>query len=367
MEHALGYAIDHPLAIASRESKTHYPIALLMEGEPYQAPPSRYFCPDVAPNALNQDGVGACVAFAVETIWNAVEHKDWGKWLFDTGKYVRDPSPYEQPTGAFLAYHWLKNGTPDGSFPGDGIPGVDGSYPEAMWKMGKVYGFPDATGKLHKVEAYYTGPLGSMEDFAVLQQVLMTLGPVNIAGVWFQSWMKPPDAPRYIVEPGGMTNGAHSYTIVGWETYEGIIYLTFVNTWGEWGSPQGIFRVKLTDYFKAPMGPQIYYKATDRKDAPLPPLKGDAMRMADTKPRLISVPVGTQLYRPDSVTPSIKLSRAVVDGYSPFAVDSVSYALRITTGGASQIAVVRKNKCTNVKPYCSAPAAVEGDLDADLG
>ena len=367
MEHGLGYAIDHPLAIASAESKTHYPIALLMEGQPYQAPPARYFCPDVAPNALDQNGIGACVAFAVETIWNAVEHKDWGKWLFASGSYAAPKS------GAYLAYDWLKNGTPDGSFSGDGVPGVEGSYPEAMYKMGKVYGLPDASGRLHKIQAYYAAPLGNMHDVAELQQVLMTLGPVNIAGVWWQSWFNAPVGPRYILDVGYASGGAHSYTIVGWETYEGVIYLTCVNTWGAWGSPQGIFRVRADAYFSAPMGPQIYWKATDRLDAPippppppLPPLKGDAMRMADTKPRLVTVAAGTQLYRPDSVTPSIKLSVRVVDGYSPFAVDSVSYALRITTGGASQIAVVRKNKCTNVKPYCGA-ALAEGDLDADLG
>ena len=137
----LGYAIDHPLAIASQASKRHWPMALLMAGRPVQTAPAHYLHPDLAPTALDQtapnpyyDGQGTCVAAAGETIKDAQEHADWGKWLFSTDSQ-------------FLAYHWLKHGTPDGSYPGDGVPG-EGSYPEALWRMALVYGLPDAAGTL---------------------------------------------------------------------------------------------------------------------------------------------------------------------------------------------------------------------------
>ena len=363
---SLGYLIDHPKAIASQQSKTHYPMALLLRGLPVGVPPARYLCPEATPYAFDQNGLGACVAFAATTIWNAMEHKDWGRWLFGTGNY----SP---PTGSFLAYKWLKNGTPDGSWPGDGIDS-EGSYPEAVWKMAVRYGLPDLSGKVHKATAYYASPLANADDLLLLQQILMTNGPVNIATMWPAAWFKPPVGPLYLASTNlGSSGSAHSYTIIGWETYNGVVYLTLQNSWGpEWpiGNDMGIFRVPASVFYAWPMGPQVIWKITDRLDAPVPPppdpkppvpLKGDAVRVYDRKPRLVTVAAGTQLYRPDSVTAFVKLSKRVVDAYSPFAVDAASYALPVVTGGASQLAVVRKNKCTNVHDYIGQPAAAEAE------
>ena len=40
MTYPLGYAIDHPLAIASQTSDKHWPMALLMRDVPVQAAPA---------------------------------------------------------------------------------------------------------------------------------------------------------------------------------------------------------------------------------------------------------------------------------------------------------------------------------------
>ena len=62
--------------------------------------------PAVARHRL-QGGVGACVAFSACTVVDVLERRDWGKFLFRSG--IEDPA-----TGAFLAYLWLKHGTPRG-------------------------------------------------------------------------------------------------------------------------------------------------------------------------------------------------------------------------------------------------------------
>jgi hypothetical protein len=265
---SLGYLIDAPQAIASQQSPRHWPMALLLADRVYAEPPPSYMSPHVGPYALDQDGLGACVAFAACTIWNAAQHADWGDWRFVSGKF--GTPTVGDPTGAYLAYKWLKIGTPDGSFPGDGQPGLEGSWPEAVWKMAVAYGLPDKFGVLHKATAYYAQQLAGPEDWEIVKATIMQFGPVNVASMWPGNWFGDPVGPKYLRPAPGGAAGAHSYTVAGWETYEGEEYVTCLNTWGGWGSPQGIFRFPVKWLYSAPLGPQIAWKLVDRKDAPTP-------------------------------------------------------------------------------------------------
>src|SRR5512139_4047280 len=97
--HATGLILpdEHPRAKAAYEDPRNWPLSLLMEGVAYQVPPAEYTCPGVRPNALDQDGIGACVAFSGVGIKDTEERIDQGAWLYD------NPS-------AFLAYDRLKHG-----------------------------------------------------------------------------------------------------------------------------------------------------------------------------------------------------------------------------------------------------------------
>src|SRR5512137_1744308 len=132
---SLGYLIDHPDAIAAREDARNWPAELLV---PTSVPVPDDFDTDCGPT-LDQDGVGACVAFSATSVRSYQEQIDEGGWKFDT------PS-------AFEAYKWLKNG--HGAYPGDGIEG-EGSFPKAVWQMALVEGIPGADGKARKISAYY--------------------------------------------------------------------------------------------------------------------------------------------------------------------------------------------------------------------
>lgn len=351
----LGYVIDHPSAVASLASTTHWPLSLLVATQPpVGIPPARWLDQNIAPDALDQNGLGACVAFAACTIWNAAEHKDWGRWLFASGDYA-------PPTGAYLAYDWLKHGSPDGSYPGDGYDG-EGSWPEAVWQLATKYGLPDAQGRVHKASAYYAMRMESPADLVAMQQAIMAVGPLNIATVW-RFGFNPPTAPEYRVSLGGI-NGAHSYTIAGWETYDGEVFLTCLNSWGAWGSPQGIFRFPARWLFEA-LGPQIVWKVTDIEDAPrpepLPPVGSTTVLAADAIPRLLDAPAGTQLYKQDGRTPLAKLAIPGVALYSPCAFNRDNYQVRIKTANVWQLGVVRKAACRNVRPYPgTATASIQG-------
>jgi hypothetical protein len=313
-------------------------MALLMEAVPFTVPPARFLSPLIRPAALDQDGIGACVAFAACTIKDAQDFEDWGSHLYSTGSYTAPKS------GAFLAYDWLKNG--HGTYPGDGLPGVEGSYPEQAWKLAKAEGLPDKTGKVHKITAYYAHALGNAADMAFLQSVLMEYGPVNVATPWAGNWMTAPNATNeYRMPPPGGMVGGHSFTIVGWETYAGTIYLTCMNSWGYWGSAQGLFRFPASWLYAAPLGPQIVWKTVDQEDAPVA-----SLAIVDKLPRLLDTALGAQIWKTDGTTPLAKVSSGNLGIASSAQLSGNHYAVIVSVGGILQLGAVKAADCTNVRP-----------------
>lgn len=345
MSPSLGFAHDHPDAIASQTSDRHWSMALLMEGVPARVAPARYLDPDIPPNALDQDGLGACVAFAACTIRDAQEHAEWGKWLYATGSFVAPKS------GAYLAYDWLKHG--HGTYPGDGIAS-EGSYPEQAWKLAKAEGLPDGKNAPHKISAYYSHSLASDADLTFLQGVLMEYGPVNVATPWgwATSMAGAPKGPSYLMPRPGPIVGGHSYTIVGWETYAGVVHLTCMNSWGAWGSPQGLFRFPASWLYAAPLGPQIVWKTVDAEDAPVA-----SLAIVDKVARLLDTALGAQIYRTDGSTPLAKVSSGELGIASSAALSGNHYAVIVSVGGVLQLGALKAADCTNVRPAGADPGA----------
>lgn len=349
---ALGYLYEHPDAIASQTSDKHWRMEWLMEGVPYKAPPPSFLCPDTPPAALDQNGLGACVAFAGCTIKQAQEHADWNEWRYVSGTWTGTSTS----TGAFRAYYDLKNGY--GQFPGDGIPNAEGSYPEALWKLARLEGLPDKTGKRHVVSAYYSHSFASDTDLAFLQAVLMEYGPVNIASPWPGNWMSTLGGPNYFMRVPNSPISGHSYTIVGWETINGIVYLVCQNSWGTWGSGvQGLFRVPASWYYDGTygLGPQIIWKTVDFKEAPTPPPPdpGDKMlTVVDRKSRLVDSSVGKTLYKMDGTTVLTTIKAGALNLASPAALTDGQvpyYAVVVSSGGVLQLATIKAEDCTNVR------------------
>lgn len=366
MTHSTGYLYTHPDAIASQTSKRNWAMSLLVSGEPVI--PSRWMDPHARPNALDQNGLGACVAFAACTIWDAQEHKDWGRHLFVTGDYGTPDSG--SPTGAFLAYRNLKRGF--GSYPGDGIPNAEGSYPEQVWKMALSVGLPDKDGKRHKASAYYAQTITDRTSLDVVRRTIMAHGPVNIATPWADNWFKVPVGPQYTMPlPSSSIRYGHSYTCVGWETYGGVIYLTMQNSWGNWGSPMGLFRYPASWLYSSPLGPQVAWKTVDYKDAPTPPTpqpEGPMLALVDKTARTVDSTIGKQLWRADGTTPLVKLSSGVIKLASPAAYKNTAgtlfYSIVISSGGVPQLAWVKAADVSNITLVGRDPAADSAAHDA---
>lgn len=349
---------DHPRSAEAYADPRNWPMELLLAGQPFAAPPASYTTSSVRPNALDQDGSPACVAFSGVLIKDTQEKVDQGGWYYDT------PS-------AYLAYNRLKNGW--GTWPGDGIPNAPGSYPQAFWEMARKMGVEDRNGRAWKVSAWYSHSFGSAADLAFLQQVLMLPadkggGPVHIGTPWPSVWFATPSAANgyRMPYPSGGMSGSHAYVIIGWETYGSDVWLTCMNSWGAWGSPQGIFRIKADWLYAPPLGPQIIHKVLDEDNVPDPPAPppsgGDAMKSYDAVPRTLDVRMGAQFYEADGTTPLVKLTSGGNDLYSPCKWDAGNYQVRISTGGVTQIAVVRAADCSDIRPYaadCSAAVAAE--------
>ena len=359
MTYPLGYAIDHPLAVASQTSDKHWPMTLLMRDVPPVAAPAHYVHPDLSPTALDQtapnpygEGNGTCVAAAGETIKQAQEHADWGQWLFSTDSQ-------------FTAYHWLKRGTPDGSFPGDGIPNVEGSYPEALWKMALAYGLPAASGQLHKISAYYSHPFGGPADLDFLKQVILAYGPVNFAIPWPGNWFGAPPAPDYRFTGIYPSAGGHSITVGGWDDEADGTWLVAVQTWGtHWTNEQGIYRFRAEWLYTQPLGPQLMWKTVDIKDAPAPPPptpEGPMLTVVDRVGRLVDSAVGKPIYALDGTTVLSPLKSGELGLASPALLSGGYYAILASVNGVLQLAALKAADCTNVRVLADPSAAVAAE------
>lgn len=341
MSPALGYAIETPEAQASLANPQRWPLSLLMATVPLQAAPAHYLDPDIGPHALNQDGLGACVPFQAETQKQAQEHKDWGQYLFISG------SNTVPRTGAYLAYQWLKHGTPDGSFPGDGIPNSEGSYPEAVWKMAKVYGLPDKNGHLHKISAYYSHDFKDVGDLDFVKQVILAFGPVNFGIPWPPNWMAAPSGPFYRMPTPGGANSGHSITVAGWDDEPDDTWLVCLQTWGEdWTNAQGIYRIKASWLFGPPLGPQIVWKAVDIIDAPTPGGPNVIPIIEKGYQRKVKIAAGVQFYDAATGTIAVVKLTTAATVFSPGAASPTQYLVEISTGGVLQLLRVNKTDVT---------------------
>jgi hypothetical protein len=185
----------------------------------------------------------------------------------------------------------------------------------------------------------------------------MQFGPVNVASPWPANWFGAPVGPKFLKPSPAGVAGGHSYTIVGWETYDGVLYVTCVNSWGAWGSRQGIFRFPIKWLFEAPLGPQIVWKVTDMKDAPTPPppppVETEVLPIYDAAPfdQAVDLLAGVQLYETDGKTPMVKLSTTTAGIRSPFATSATQRLIRIRTGGVVQAALVATSVCKNMRPF----------------
>ena len=359
--HGLGYALDHPLAVAAREDPRNWPMSLLMEGRPLAAVPGRWLDPGIS-LALDQDGVGACVAFGGSVVMDCQEARDEGSHLFASGTWAASAAS----TGAYRTYWDLKHGYR--SFPGDGIPGAEGSYPEALWRLARAEGLVDRSGKRHRISAYYAHAFSGAQDLGFVQQVILALGPVLFGIPCPQSWFRAPAGPAFrMPAPSGPMAGGHAIACVGWETDpDGTVWLTFAQTWGRsWTDSRGLYRLRADWLWSAPLGPQVAWKAVDLRDAPVPPEPENAMITAapDTAAtpwdRLVDLAPGTVITAADGRR--VPLTSGGTGVWSPFAVSPTVRAVRFSTGGVAQIGTVPLAACSNMRPR-SGPA--QADIDA---
>jgi hypothetical protein len=338
---SLGYLIDAPEAVAARTDPRNYNMADLIVTEVAVPDDLDY---DLGP-CLDQDGVGACVAFAATAIRMGQELVDEGTFEFNTDS-------------AFTAYSWLKKG--HGAYPGDGVD-AEGSYPSAMWQMAKVEGVPGIDGNARKIESYWQlqGTPGSAAWIETQLQVLTQFGPVSVATPWPGNWWGC--GPSGILPfPAGLA-GAHMYvkkghTLVG---PKGALaagmspsgrYWRMRQSWGdaaytrrdrygragEWLLP---FEAEAA-YPNAFGGNGEIWKTIDiTGDDPTP--GGDMVPAKDKTARLLSVPAGTQLYALETGAPLVKVA-ATSRLLSPFAYSLTQYAVIVTTSGVQQL--VRVNK-----------------------
>ena len=364
MTHGLGYLHAHPLELASRASASRWPMSLLLSAlPPVASVPASYRCPDTGTTALDQDGIGACVAFAAVGVKQAEDHADWGRYLYASGTWTGSSSS----TGAYLAYWWLKHG--HGAWPGDGIPTVEGSYPEAAWRMALSVGVPDATGAEHTISAYYSQTVATDADDLLVQQAIVAAGPVNIAIPWPNSWMRGPAAPDWRMPFATDFAGGHSFAVVGWETYADGLWWTCVNSWGPgWTDPAGTFRIKASWLHAAPFGPQVAWKPVDLPDAPTPPAPEDAVITAapDTAATpwdvLLDLRAGCAITASDGRAVPLRSGGAGV--WSPFATDTTRRAVRFSSGGIAQLGTVALADCSNMRPRADPGADYDAGLDA---
>lgn len=350
---SLGCLLDDPLAVAARTDPRNYSMAALITAD---VPVPDELDHDLGP-VLDQDGVGACVAFAATSVRSWQERQDEGTFEFTTDS-------------AFTTYKWLKEG--HGAYPGDGI-NAEGSYPSAVWQMAKVEGIPGIDGNARKIAAYYQlqGTPGSAEWIATRLQVLIQFGPVTVATPWPSNWWDC-GTTGILPYPSGLA-GAHMYTCKGYTLVgpKGALalgmspsgrYWKYRQSWGEAAYRRkdgygraGEFLIPFeadASYPNSFGGNGEVWKTVDvAGDDPTP--AGGSVKVTDPTPKLVTIPEGRQLYQVNGTTPLVKMSATAVDVYSPAGGPTLAQRyVVVTTGGVKQQLVVATVGLT-FKPYAS--------------
>jgi len=345
---SLGYLYDHPEAIAARTDPRNYNMADLIVQEVAIPDDLDY---DMGP-CLDQNGVGACVAFAATAIRMWQEKVDEGTFEFNSAS-------------AFTTYSWLKNG--HGAFPGDGIPNVEGSFPSAVWQMAKVEGIPGIDGNARKIDSYWQlqDTPGSPAWIETQLQVLTQFGPVSVATPWPNNWWGCGPSgilPFPVGNAGAHMYGKKGHWLVGPKgpLAQGMSpsgrYWRMRQSWGdaaytrrdkygragEWLLP---FEAEAA-YPNAFGGNGEIWKTIDKAgDDPTP--GGEMVPAKDKTARVITAPAGTQLYDIESGAALVKLGgTGSIRLHSPFAYSTTQYAVILTTGGTQQLVRINKTGTT---------------------
>lgn len=95
---------------------------------------------------------------------------------------------------------------------------------------------------------------------------------------------------------------------------------------------------------------QGIFFAVTRPELPDTSTGGDMFPWDDPVPRIIDIPVGTQFYAEDGITPVVKVQSGGNGIYSGHAIGN-DYAAYGSTGGVKQLFRVRKAACKNVRLY----------------
>lgn len=362
MNQPTGYLIDHPRAVASRENPLLWPMELLrpLLSTAVEDLPDHYRDAGMPSRAFNQIPIGGCVGFSNTGLMNTLEYRDEGKDLFNSGVWAEENS-----TGAFLNYWRLKHGY--GSYPGDGIPDAEGSYPEAFYRLAVAEGVIDRNGVMHKAEAYYSHRFSEWSDFDFVRQVIHDLGGINVGIPWGGNWFTAPASPAYKLPPFGGADGAHDITGYGWDIDPDGKWILFGQTWGEhWTDIQGTFRLRADWLFGPPLGPQIVWKLLDRKDAPAPPAPdpgGTMLTIVDKAQRMVDTTIGAQVYKVDGLTPLTPIKSGPTDIVAPYRMKDASgveyYAIGVQIGGVLQFGTIKATACTNVRDVAQIATEAE--------
>jgi hypothetical protein len=367
---SLGYLHDHPAAIAARTNPRNWDAGLLLATRAALPVPDDFDI-DLGPT-LDQDGVGACVAFAATEIRQAQEHLDEGGWPFSTAS-------------GFKAYDWLKHG--HGAYPGDGIPTVEGSFPLEVWKMARQVGVPATDGAGRLIEAFYQvlGTPGSADWFDAQIQLLLGFGALSIASAWPTNWWTCPSS-GLLPFPSGVAGG-HMYVRKGFRL-KGPVgslssgrspsgrYWRHRQSWGAYGATDEFGRSgEFLLPFEADAGyPNLQigeaWKTIDKRESPFPPPPtpgGTMLIQVDHTARLVETTVGKPLYAADGttlITPIQSLppdnSLASAAAYGLKAGDPASYyAVLISWRNVPQAAWIKATDCTKVTPLVADPVALK--------
>jgi hypothetical protein len=366
MMHSLGYVIDHPLAVAARTSPRNWSALLLV---PIAVPVPDDFDEDLGP-VLDQDGIGACVAFSAASVRSWQEWYDEGRWAFNNAS-------------AFLGYDWLKHG--HGAYPGDGVD-AEGSYPLAVWTLAKVEGLPGADGLARKIAAYYQlqGAPGSAAWIDLQIQVLLQYGPVTVSSAWPNNWWTCPSS-GLLPYPSGHAGG-HQYVRKGFwlkgpvgPLASGLSpsgrYWRHRQSWGAYGRTDKFGRSGefLTPFEADAAYPNLQigevWKTLDIIDYPKPePAMTLPIYNAAPFDQRVDLAAGTQLYATDGTTPLVKIGLAGAWGVrSPFAVSATKRLVRITTLGITQGAIVATAACSNMAPFAPSDTTHVVTVSVDDG
>jgi hypothetical protein len=298
-----------------------WPIELLLAPPTAIDPEPTFHSPMCPSYTIDQFPLGSCVSASGSYVQD-------GQEVLDEGRVV--------PKGAIDYQATYKRVKTENGDPNDTSPGL---WPPQLWDSVKARGWVTTDGVARTITGYYGLPTPTKSDafIALLQATIRQLGPTQLDSGWDANWGLT-DAAGCLKAPIGTLVGGHAYSACGWRTLNGVLRFTFHQTWGAaWGHHPiaGHFDMDPAFWDRSYMWAEGWH-VTDKLDAPTPG-GPDVLPAIDKVARLLSVPVGTQFYAPDTNAPLVKLGGTKpARVYSPHKVSTTQYAAVISTGGVQQ-------------------------------